>query len=232
MSPSMDAGRRWASEIAVRLERSNFGIVCVTPDNLTAPWLFFEAGALAKKFDDSHLVPLLFGLGIGDIKQTPLGQFQAKIATTEADIWDVITSLNAALGEKRVPPEVLARSFGAFWPGLLAELSSEDLKSPPDNTTRPSEKVYEELLAVTQGVANAVDAQRIETAHLAEQIHALRLGANDRPRTIYDPPSGSNVDVGRLTISGSTFGPPFGVPGPTGSPIGATGPRGSDPRGK
>ena len=44
----ISAGVRWGSEIARQLERINFGIICLTPDNLQAPWILFEAGALAK----------------------------------------------------------------------------------------------------------------------------------------------------------------------------------------
>ncbi len=42
-----EAGVRWNSVISGELERSDFGILCVTPTNLQAPWLLFEAGALS-----------------------------------------------------------------------------------------------------------------------------------------------------------------------------------------
>ncbi len=43
---------------------------------LKAPWLMFEAGALAKSVKGSRLVPLLFGIESADIKG-PLIHFQA-----------------------------------------------------------------------------------------------------------------------------------------------------------
>jgi hypothetical protein len=70
------AGARWQSEISGKLESSNFGIVCVTSDNQTAPWLNFEAGALAKVVGSSRVVPLAADLKVTDVK-LPLGQFQA-----------------------------------------------------------------------------------------------------------------------------------------------------------
>src|SRR3954469_20494730 len=44
----LTAGMRWGSELASQLERTDFGVICLTPDNLQAPWILFEAGALAK----------------------------------------------------------------------------------------------------------------------------------------------------------------------------------------
>ena len=41
-------GTRWESEISKELEASSVGLLVITPDNIQAPWLMFEAGALAK----------------------------------------------------------------------------------------------------------------------------------------------------------------------------------------
>ena len=50
-SEDIDKGARWSTDIAKELENSTFGILCVTKDNLEAPWLSFEAGALSKTMD-------------------------------------------------------------------------------------------------------------------------------------------------------------------------------------
>ena len=71
------AGDRWAQEVAKELEASNFGIICVTPENVGAPWVLFEAGALAKSMQGGRVIPLLFNLEHSDITG-PLAQFQAK----------------------------------------------------------------------------------------------------------------------------------------------------------
>jgi hypothetical protein len=41
-------GERWSINLAKELESSNFGLVCLTPENVNAPWLHFEAGAILK----------------------------------------------------------------------------------------------------------------------------------------------------------------------------------------
>jgi TIR domain len=73
----VSAGDRWATVVAKELETSNFGIICVTPENLNSPWVLFEAGALAKAMQGAKVIPLLFNLEFSDISG-PLAQFQAK----------------------------------------------------------------------------------------------------------------------------------------------------------
>lgn len=53
---SIHAGEGWGISVAKELEASNFGIICITRENLNAPWVLFEAVALAKFFQDNHLL--------------------------------------------------------------------------------------------------------------------------------------------------------------------------------
>ena len=55
MSPDIPSGARWQAEIADRLDKNMVGVVCLTPENLNAPWLLFEAGALSKHVSDSRV---------------------------------------------------------------------------------------------------------------------------------------------------------------------------------
>jgi hypothetical protein len=75
-------GARWTTEISKELEESSIGILCLTRDNLEAPWIMFEAGALSKKMDKSKVCPILFGVESTDI-QGPLIQFQNVVAQTQ-----------------------------------------------------------------------------------------------------------------------------------------------------
>jgi hypothetical protein len=54
-------GKRWINVLADHLEGSDFGLVCLTSENLTTPWLHFEAEALSK-ITGSHVVPILYKL--------------------------------------------------------------------------------------------------------------------------------------------------------------------------
>ena len=52
------------------LENSTFGILCVTKDNLYAPWLSFEAGALSKTMDKSFVTQFLFDISEKECEKT------------------------------------------------------------------------------------------------------------------------------------------------------------------
>src|SRR4030095_14366819 len=60
-SRNIQAGQRWSNVLQQELREAEFGIVCVTNDNLHSPWLLFEAGALANSVSEARVVPYLFG---------------------------------------------------------------------------------------------------------------------------------------------------------------------------
>jgi len=88
------AGGRWAVEIGRHLSESQFGIICLTRDNMLAPWLLFEAGALSKSLDASAVTPYLLDVEPSDLTG-PLAQFQAKQASREPT-FELVRSLNQA----------------------------------------------------------------------------------------------------------------------------------------
>ena len=61
-SEDIDKGARWSTDIAKELADSSFGILCVTRENINAPWLTFEAGALSKTMDKSSVSPFLYDI--------------------------------------------------------------------------------------------------------------------------------------------------------------------------
>ena len=70
----IDKGSKWRQIVSGELGRSNFGIICLTPENLESPWLLFEAGALSK-MEESRTWTYLYGVKYEDVKD-PLSQFQ------------------------------------------------------------------------------------------------------------------------------------------------------------
>ena len=73
----LSAGDRWAVEVGKHLDESQFGVIVLTRENLTAPWILFEAGALSKAFTAGGVCPFLVDLDLKDLTG-PLSQFQAK----------------------------------------------------------------------------------------------------------------------------------------------------------
>ena len=69
-------GARWSSELADQLKDTNFGVVCLTSDNLKSSWIVFEAGALSKAVDSAFVCPYLVDLQVSDL-DGPWKEFQA-----------------------------------------------------------------------------------------------------------------------------------------------------------
>src|SRR4051812_21042192 len=72
---NISAGALWGLELSSVLDTSNFGVLCLTRENIEAPWVLFEAGSLAKAATIARVVPYLFDLSPTDIGP-PLAQFQ------------------------------------------------------------------------------------------------------------------------------------------------------------
>src|SRR5262245_59721579 len=74
----IDKGTRSLSEMNKALGGMGLGMSCLPLENLNAPWILFEAGALSKAFDDDRSrlwTYLLGGLEPKDV-EPPLSQFQ------------------------------------------------------------------------------------------------------------------------------------------------------------
>jgi hypothetical protein len=153
-SEDIDKGARWSTDIAAELEDSTFGILCVTKDNLNAPWLTFEAGALSKTMDNSLVSPFLFNIKRSEVNG-PILQFQSTIFEKE-DIKKLLKTLNRACGDEKLADERLDKAFEVWYPTLEEELNKI---SPPAEINKPEEtneleptanKILEEILELTR----------------------------------------------------------------------------------
>lgn len=53
------SGSDWYQIIKKELQNSDLGILCITKDNLNAPWINFEGGALSMQHKITNVIPLL-----------------------------------------------------------------------------------------------------------------------------------------------------------------------------
>lgn len=143
------AGDRWAQAVAKELETSNFGVICVTPENLTSPWVLFEAGALAKSMQGTKVIPLLFSLEFSDISG-PLAQFQAK-KFERGGLAEVIHSINQSAPEP-IPEDRARQLFSALWPELEKQLDNIPEEAPTEKHMRPAHEILEELVTSVRGL--------------------------------------------------------------------------------
>jgi hypothetical protein len=129
----LEVGRHWGAELGHRLRESGFGVACVTPENIAAPWLLFEAGALATSVECDRFVPLLFGASRNDLP-APLAQFQALEVGADHMLRLALAVSDACCAEAperdRVP-----RACELTWPWFEAEVN----RIPAPTAVAPAE---------------------------------------------------------------------------------------------
>jgi hypothetical protein len=181
-----------AREIKGRLEKSKVGIFCMTAENLVAPWLLFEAGAISKS-EDAHVCTLLVGLKPSDVAP-PLGTFQHTLPE-KADIHRLVQTINRRVteaGEKGLEDRILDRAFEIYWPELEVMLTGiAGRVEPRAAKRRSSEEILDEVLGAVRGIEQRLD--RLEKAQQESAARPLFAGPG-----LFNP----NLGAGSPTLGG------------------------------
>lgn len=128
----IDKGTRSLNEIATSLGEAGGGIICLTSENLTKPWILFEAGALSRQPGD-RVWTVLLDVDNAQV-EPPLGQFQ-HTSVDKDDLYRLFVSMNAASGQPRRDHD-LRFMFEAAWDKEVGRVSltyalKSQAKSPP-----------------------------------------------------------------------------------------------------
>ena len=148
----IDKGARWLPDLTAKLGEANFGIVCLTPENIQAPWILFEAGAISKT-SPSRVATYLFAIE-GSLEQ-PLGQFQSTRATEMSETFALLRSINGSL-DRPLPEAVLKDVFESMWPKLQARIGRipTNVPAPPKRPDLPA--MVEEILGHVRKMSSEV----------------------------------------------------------------------------
>lgn len=169
-------GVKWFPEISEELAASKYGIVCMTPENVDAPWLNFEAGALGKTLEESRVSPFLLGLSPSDL-EGPLTQFQGTRFDKD-DVKRLVHSINQAAEEKAILPTVLDQSFEMFWPKLNRKLSAIEqaigTSGAPSRPQRDEGEVLEELVELVRSQNRQLSAIGTSMGRLPPPVTAWK----------------------------------------------------------
>ncbi|SRR6266550_399781 len=165
----IDKGSRWHIELARALEVTKVGIICLTPENLSASWLLFEAGALSKTVDKGTRVCtyLLAGLQPQGVSP-PLSEFQATKAEKE-ETRQMLQDVNKSLGSP-VAEQPLNNLFDLAWPKLQEQLSAlpgPETKVPPK---RELADMVAEILDVSRGAAKTGQVLQEQVSHVQDVL--------------------------------------------------------------
>jgi len=156
------AGARWGSELGKTLECTDIGILCLTPENLAAPWMVFEAGCLAKKLESSRVIPYRLGLKATEVP-FPLAQFQSVDADREGTL-RLLQTLNA-LRAQAMESERLDRLFSRLWRDLEADLRAASSAQPDEPKMRSDRDLIEEILGPVRHQQQASIWRDVALAH-------------------------------------------------------------------
>lgn len=148
----IEKGETWHAKLSNELRDTNYGIVCLTDDNVNAPWIHFEAGALSKMLD-ARVATLAVNVNFSDIKG-PLSTFQATKLEKD-DMYKLLKSINESQ-EKQLTEEKLKNSFEAFWPKFNDEItlikkSYTTLKDDKKQTKVNVSESVDEILQLVRG---------------------------------------------------------------------------------
>jgi hypothetical protein len=168
ISDHINPGENWAQRLGVELEQSQFGVLCLTQENFQAPWLLFEAGAVAKKFGFTRVVPYLIDELPDTADRSPLAQFQ-RVRADYDGTYRLVQAINE-VRESAQPTQRLERSFARWWPDL--EQTLKGLPGPPQNQAghRLDRQILEDILQkvtiLVQAHINSSELPRPELTHL------------------------------------------------------------------
>lgn len=149
-SADIAAGSRWQHEIALQLKESKVGVIFLTRENITSPWLLYEVGALSRAMESTYVCPYLFGFSPSELKG-PLVQFQATTANKEGTL-SLVRTLNRALGDDSIEEKRLEKAFEIWWPELENRfVQINDIKEKEEVIERtPEQKKLEDSLRESQ----------------------------------------------------------------------------------
>ena len=120
-SKDIDKGKEWFAELQSVLAEARLCIICVTPENVRSPWIYYETGAIAAKGPDVLICPFLVGVSPNLLADGPLGKWQCTVADKE-DSWGLIRSLNSNALQVPHDLSLLRSGFEYQWSKFAADI--------------------------------------------------------------------------------------------------------------
>lgn len=171
-------GEPWFSTITANLEGTKVGVLFITQENATEPWLNFEGGALYRAYGDKQLLPVLVGIKKSDYAG-PLKNLQLTEIEDRADFFKFMQSLNAQL-DSPLADAVLKRVFDQNWEQFeqaVAKAKDTTRGTAARPTERKLEEKVDELLLMVREISGAASG----TPRSTPQAQLLNLLVGLRP---------------------------------------------------
>lgn len=142
------------SEIKEGLKDAKVGIICLTSDNLTAPWLLYEAGAISNN-PGTHVCTFLLDVANEDV-EPPLGRFQ-HTSFNKQDVLLLVKTINSAVGisgGNAVELQSLEEIFDLTWSKFESALIDAKKTKP---VTKPTKRGIDDLVSEVLETVRNID---------------------------------------------------------------------------
>jgi hypothetical protein len=204
-SEDIEKGTAWFPHISNELSNSDFGIICLTPENIESRWVHFEAGALACKFSNKKIAPLLIDLEESQIRP-PLSQLNFTRFQKD-DFLKLVTAINGNL-KKPLTEDILKKSFDRWWSPFekkvqeaIAKVSSASVLNPPP---RKEKEILEEILGIVRSLSNGNSTSRTADiiARALQEANSnlqVKFGGRLLGRTAADEKTANDLSIEELT---------------------------------
>lgn len=180
-------GTRWFQDIHEMLQIINFGILCITTENIHADWILFEAGALSK-LGSSRVSPILINVKNPDLAGSPLMHFNTT-SVSKDEFKKLLISINESLGEKGLPERKLEKAFEIAWPRFETQLNDliPDTSTEEETTDNDANMLFEdrdfELLEAAYLYTMTTDSEYIDTEKFAHSEYGSKF---DHTKLLHD----------------------------------------------
>lgn len=176
------AGAIWFSRIKNELTASSTGIVCLTKENLSKPWILFEAGALANGLAEKRVMTVLIDITNANIED-PLAQFNHTNITDRVSMRKLLGTICDSLDESVKPNNNAIDSYVASnWEKFseAVQMACDDSKSTDerDGPLRSQEEKVDEILSRIRNLDRRVE--RINTSNHARFLRDTDSLTSDR----------------------------------------------------
>ncbi|MBW8017081.1 MAG: toll/interleukin-1 receptor domain-containing protein [Planctomycetes bacterium] len=163
-SDDIEKGKYWQGQITSKLDDTNFGILCMTSDNITSTWIHYEAGALAKSIDKSNVIPITFGgLKPTDL-EFPLGMLQGH-EFTQKYMRGLLTDINNKIEDSPLKEATINTLFESFWlkfdKKVKEIIKKADKAKGPRKPVRDQREMIEEMLTILRRLDGNPNRRRI-----------------------------------------------------------------------
>ncbi|WP_457135495.1 TIR domain-containing protein [Mycobacteroides abscessus] len=176
-SQDIDPGERGLSAIKEQLDGTSVGIPIITRDNVNAPWINFESGALSKQVPNAQVMVMPCLVDYADPSELtgPLLQFQAQLLNKDgvASILETIAKANLIDWHRKKP------AFDARWSDFEKRFNVFRDSSPVPgkaHALRPEPDMLAEIVNNTRELRKMLSsAQRVLFADVPGGRSALEV---------------------------------------------------------